>query len=239
LIHLLWEFPGQVNAEQLQIMLVPMQSRQYSIASGPEISADEIHLTVGLIADEVQGRMLRGGASNYLSRLVPDQTVRLYVVKNSSFRLPKNRDAPVIMVAAGTGIAPFRAFMQERMQQNGKGGNWLLFGNRHFERDFLYQAEWLKLVKSGTLDKLNIAFSRDSGVGDKYVQHVIASNAKAMHAWIEEGAYLYVCGSVRMGESVELALKQVIMKQGDKSEVDAMEYLSGLNREGRLNKELY
>jgi len=173
------------------------------------------------------------------TRLEEGQQVKVYVEKNANFRLPVDPNTPVIMVGPGTGIAPFRAFMQEREAQEAEGKNWLFFGNPHFTQDFLYQVEWQRFLSEGTLDKITLAFSRDQAE-KVYVQHRLLENGKEVWQWLEEGAHFYVCGdATHMAKDVNDALLSIIAEHGGKSAVDAEQYLNDLRRAKRYQKDVY
>lgn len=218
----------------------PLTPRLYSIASSQAEVDEEVHLTVAHVDYEAFGKRHQGGASSYLcERLEEGGDIAVYIEKNDHFRLPENPDTPVIMVGPGTGIAPFRAFMQERDAQGAEGKNWLFFGNPNFTQDFLYQVEWQGYVKSGLLDKITLAFSRDQK--EKiYVQHRLLENGKAVFEWLESGAHFYVCGdATHMAKDVEEALLAIIREHGGKSEEDAKAYLVAMRKAKRYQKDVY
>ena len=163
----------------------------------------------------------------------------MFVEENPRFRLPENPDTPVIMIGAGTGVAPFRAFMQQRAANGDSGKNWLIFGNQHFTQDFLYQTEWQGWAKDGLLNKYDFAWSRDQE--EKiYVQHKICEEAAELWQWLQQGAHIYVCGDAsRMAKDVEQALLDTIAEQGGLSADDADEYLDNLRQEGRYQRDVY
>ena len=168
-----------------------------------------------------------------------DTTADVFVTANKNFKLPENTDAPIIMVGPGTGIAPFRAFMQERKALNSKGKNWLFFGDQHFITDFLYQAEWQAYQKEGLLNKIDLAFSRDQKE-KVYVQDKMLANAKELYAWLESGAYFYVCGDAsRMAHDVDKALHQIVQEQAGLSEEEAAEYIKKIKTEKRYLRDVY
>lgn len=240
-VDVLKRFPTALSAEQLIGLLRPLTPRLYSIASAQSEVEEEVHLTVGVVRYPQEDGVVRSGAaSSYLAdRLEEGAEVRVFVEHNDNFRLPTNPDTPVIMVGPGTGIAPFRAFMQEREAQEAEGKNWLFFGNPHFTQDFLYQVEWQRYVKSGLLSKISLAFSRDQG--EKiYVQDRLRQEGRELYAWLEQGAHLYVCGDAnRMAKDVQEALLEVIAEHGRKSREEAEEYLSELRRAKRYQRDVY
>jgi len=181
-----------------------------------------------------------GVASTWLSnRLAEDGRASVFIDRNKNFKLPSDPDTPIIMVGPGTGIAPFRAFMQEREAKGHKGKNWLFFGDRNFETDFLYQREWLQWRKLGLLNRLDVAFSRD-GPEKVYVQHRIREAAPQVWAWLEEGAHFYVCGDANaMAPDVNEALMDVVMQEGKKGREQAQSYLRELTKAKRYQRDVY
>lgn len=240
IIDIVREHPAKVDAQVLADALRPLTPRLYSIASSQDEVEDEVHLTIAHVDYEAFGKRHQGGASGFLcERLEEGAEVEVYIEKNDNFRLPENPDTPVIMVGPGTGIAPFRAFMQERDAQGADGKNWLFFGNPNFTQDFLYQVEWQGYVKSGLVDKITLAFSRDQK--EKiYVQHRLIENGKDVFEWLEAGAHFYVCGdATHMAKDVEAALLSIIQQHGGKSEDDAKEYLVAMRKAKRYQKDVY
>jgi sulfite reductase (NADPH) flavoprotein alpha-component len=219
--------------------LRPLQPRLYSIASSLEIYPDEAHITVAPVRYNLHGETRSGVASGHLSdRAVADSVLPVYIQSNPHFRLPAG-DNPIIMIGAGTGVAPYRAFMQEREANGGSGRSWLFFGERNFRTDFLYQTEWQNWLKEGILTKMEVAFSRDSA--EKiYVQHRICEHAHDFYAWLEEGAYIYLCGDAeRMAPDVHDMLVTVIEEQASVQREEAEEYLRDLQRDGRYQRDVY
>lgn len=240
-VDVLKRFPSSLSADQLVKLLRPLTPRLYSIASAQSEVEEEVHLTVGVVRyPQEDGTVRSGGASSYLAdRLAEDAEVRVFVEHNDNFRLPANPDTPVIMVGPGTGIAPFRAFMQEREAQGAEGKNWLIFGNPHFTQDFLYQVEWQRYVKSGLLSKISLAFSRDQA-NKIYVQDRLREAGLELYQWLEAGAHFYVCGDAnQMAKDVQEALLEVISDHGHKSREEAEEYLSELRRAKRYQRDVY
>ncbi|HCT5131335.1 TPA: assimilatory sulfite reductase (NADPH) flavoprotein subunit [Aeromonas hydrophila] len=240
-VDVLKRFPTALTAEQLLGLLRPLTPRLYSIASSQSEVEEEVHLTVGVVRyPQEDGTVRSGAASSYLAdRLAEDAEVRVFVEHNDNFRLPSNPDTPVIMVGPGTGIAPFRAFLQEREAQGAEGNNWLFFGNPHFTQDFLYQLEWQRYVKSGLLSKISLAFSRDQAE-KVYVQHRLREAGQELYQWLEAGAHFYVCGDAnQMAKDVQEALLEVIAEHGHKSREEAEEYLSELRRAKRYQRDVY
>lgn len=240
-VDVLKRFPTALTAEQLVSLLRSLTPRLYSIASAQNEVEEEVHLTVGVVRyPQEDGTVRSGAASSYLAdRLIEDGEVRVFVEHNDNFRLPQNPDTPVIMVGPGTGIAPFRAFMQEREAQGAEGKNWLFFGNPHFTQDFLYQVEWQRYVKSGLLSKISLAFSRDQA-NKIYVQDRLREAGLELYQWLEAGAHFYVCGDANhMAKDVQEALLDVIAEHGQKSREEAEEYLSELRRAKRYQRDVY
>ena len=240
IVDVLHKFPAKLTAEQLVSLLRPLTPRLYSISSSPAEVGEEVHLTVGVVRFEHEGRARSGAASSFLAdRVEEDGAVRVFVEHNDNFRLPNDTTKPIIMVGSGTGVAPFRAFMQQRVADEANGKNWLIFGNPHFASDFLYQTEWQQFAKEGFLHKYDFAWSRDQ---EKkiYVQDKIRENSTALWQWLQEGAYFYVCGDAsKMAKDVEQALLKVITKEGNLSPDEAEDYLNELREEKRYQRDVY
>ena len=240
IVDVLHQFPAKLTAEQLVSLLRPLTPRLYSISSSPAEVGEEVHLTVGVVRFEHEGRARSGAASSFLAdRVEEDGAVRVVVEHNDNFRLPNDTTKPIIMVGSGTGVAPFRAFMQQRVADEANGKNWLIFGNPHFASDFLYQTEWQQFAKEGFLHKYDFAWSRDQ---EKkiYVQDKIRENSTALWQWLQEGAYFYVCGDAsKMAKDVEQALLEVIAKEGNLSPDEAEDYLNELREEKRYQRDVY
>ena len=230
-----------ITEENFISLLRRSSPRLYSIASSQTEVEDEVHLTVGAVMFENEAGQQRGGsASTFLShRLQEGEEVKVFIEDNHNFRLPANPETPIIMVGPGTGIAPFRAFMQEREASEAAGKNWLLFGDQTFNQDFLYQVEWQTHLKSGLLTKLDLAFSRDQAQ-KIYVQDRLKENAAEVFKWLQDGAHFYVCGDAnRMAKDVQTALIDIISKQGKLSLEDAEEYLTELRQAKRYQRDVY
>ncbi|MBY5921566.1 assimilatory sulfite reductase (NADPH) flavoprotein subunit [Ferrimonas balearica] len=240
LVDLVTRYPATPSAEQLVGLLRKLTPRLYSIASSQSEVEEEVHLTVALVADERDGEERLGTVSGALARrLAAGDEVKVYVEPNANFRLPEQDSTPVIMIGPGTGIAPFRAFMQERDARGAEGDNWLFFGNPTFTEDFLYQVEWQGYVKSGLLTRIDLAFSRDQS-HKIYVQDRIREQGAELFAWLERGAHLYLCGDAeRMAKDVEAALVAVIAEHGGHSEEAAQSYLTQLREAKRYQKDVY
>lgn len=241
IIDVIEHFPVKaIDAHTFTQALRKLPPRLYSIASSYQAAPDEVHLTVGIVRYETHGRARGGVTTTYLAdRVQPGDTVPIYVDRNKNFKLPHDNDTPIIMVGPGTGIAPFRAFLQEREERDAQGRNWLFFGDRRFRSDFLYQAELLNYRKKGLLDRLDVAFSRDQSE-KVYVQGRMRENAGDLYAWLQEGAHLYVCGDgERMAADVHRALLDIVRDHGGLDEEGAAEYLRDLQRAKRYQRDVY
>lgn len=240
IVDVVRQFPAQITAQQFVDTLRSMTPRLYSIASSQAEVEDEVHLTVALVEYESHGHTHQGGASSFLStRLEEGGEVNVFVEKNDNFRLPDDGNTPVIMIGPGTGIAPFRAFMQQREAEEASGENWLFFGNPNYTQDFLYQTEWQRFVKDGVVNKISLAFSRDQEQ-KVYVQHRMLEHGAELYQWLEQGAHLYVCGDANhMAKDVQDALVQIVIEHGEKSEEQAEQYVSDLRRAKRYQKDVY
>lgn len=240
IVDLLTDYPVKLTASQLVSILKPLQPRYYSIASSPNAYPGEIHLTVALVDYEQGGRNKRGTCTGFLSDVLEeDEHVPVFIESNPNFRLPANAATPIIMIGAGTGVAPYRAFVQERALNPGSGKSWLFFGNRHFETEFLYQTEWQQHLKSGALTRMDVAFSRD-GKKPVYVQHRLLEQAGDIYQWIEEGAHIYICGDMKkMAVDVQNALSTILRQEGGYNADEAHEYLNRMELEKRLQLDVY
>lgn len=232
--------PAQLDAEALIGLLRPLTPRLYSIASSQAEVESEVHVTVGVVRYEIEGRARAGGASSFLAdRVEEDGEVRVFIEHNDNFRLPANPETPVIMIGPGTGIAPFLAFMQQRAADGAQGKNWLFFGNPHFTEDFLYQVEWQSYVKEGLLTRIDLAWSRDQQQ-KIYVQDKLREQGAELWRWINDGAHIYVCGDAnRMAKDVEHTLLEVIAEYGAMDAEAADEFLSELRVERRYQRDVY
>ncbi|MFV0548201.1 MAG: NADPH-dependent assimilatory sulfite reductase flavoprotein subunit [Limnobaculum xujianqingii] len=232
--------PSSMDAQTLLTMLRPITPRLYSIASSQEEVGSEAHLTVDVVRYNVDGNARTGGASGYLAdRLEEEGDIAVFIEHNDNFRLPDDPSTPVVMIGPGTGIAPFRAFMQQREAIGAEGKNWLFFGNPHFTSDFLYQVEWQRYVKSGLLNRIDLAWSRDQQ-HKVYVQDKLRENGSELWQWIQDGAHLYVCGDAnRMAKDVERALLDVVSTHGAMDPEQADEFLSELRIDKRYQRDVY
>ncbi len=231
---------GAFSPAEFAALLKPLQHRAYSISSSPNAATSSVHLTIASVRYHADGRDRGGVCSTFLAdRVAQDGTAGIFVSQNKSFRLPADNDAPVIMVGPGTGIAPFRAFLQERRTRGAKGRNWLFFGDQHRESDFIYEDEMAEMSRDGLLTRLDLAFSRDQQ--EKiYVQTRMRENGKALYAWLEEGASFYVCGDAsRMARDVDSALADIIATHGGMTADRATDYIADLKREKRYLRDVY
>ncbi|KPN72262.1 assimilatory sulfite reductase (NADPH) flavoprotein subunit [Neisseria sp. 83E34] len=239
-VGVLAAYPHACDAQTLFGLFRAQTPRLYSIASSQEEVGEEVHLTVGVVRFDHHGNSYTGAASGWLgSRLEEGGSVRVFVEPNKLFRLPEDGNTPIIMIGAGTGIAPFRAFMQQREANGDSGKNWLVFGNQKFTDDFLYQAEWLQYRKAGLLTRADLAWSRQ-GKEKVYVQHKLAEAAAEVWAWLQQGAHVYVCGdATRMARDVENTLLGIIAAQGKMSSDDAEDYLNEMRENKRYQRDVY
>ncbi|MCL8208218.1 MAG: flavodoxin domain-containing protein [Actinomycetia bacterium] len=220
--------------------LAPLRPRQYSVASSLRYAPGEVHLTVRVVRYAAGGRRRSGVCSGYLAdRVRPGDRLRVFVEANRRFKLPPDPDAPVIMIGPGTGVAPFRAFLQEREATGARGPTWLFFGDRRFRTDFLYQTEWLRWLGEGVLTRMDVAFSRD-GPRKVYVQDRLREHARDVYAWLEAGAYVYVCGdAARMAPEVDRTLREIVASVRGGGPDAAEAYLRDLAAAGRLRRDVY
>ena len=240
-IDLLNDFPPEeLEPEDLYQILRKLPPREYSISSSYQSLPDEVHITVGAVRYNTHGRDRSGVCSvQFAERIQPGDTVPIYLKRNPNFKFPKNGDTPVIMIGPGTGIAPFRAHMQEREEYGYKGNTWLFFGDQHFTTDFLYQTEWQEWLKDGVLEKMNVAFSRDTDQ-KVYVQHRIAEHSKEFNEWLEKGASIYICGDEKnMAKDVHQAIRNVLVKEQNLTEEDAESYLKQMKKDKRYQRDVY
>jgi sulfite reductase (NADPH) flavoprotein alpha-component len=239
-IDLLEAFPHRLTGAQLAGLLRPLPPRSYSIASSRKAVEEEAHLLVAAVRYAAQGRARQGVASVDLAeRRRVGGTVDVFLRPNPHFRLPADPSRKVVMIGAGTGVAPFRGFMQERAATGAEGASWLIFGSRNYTHDFLYQLEWQDLLRRGVLSHLDVAFSRDQPE-KVYVQHRLWEQRRRLFAWIEEGAYLYVCGDAKaMAKDVHAALVRVIAAESGAADDAAAARLAHLEQERRYLRDVY
>ena len=234
------DFPADVPPQYFADFLRKMPARAYSIASSLAAHEDEVHLTVGAVRYNFRGRKKEGAASSFLAdRVAIGEKVKVFVEKNEFFKLPKDPSADIIMVGPGTGIAPFRAFVEERAETGATGKNWLFFGNPNFTTDFLYQTEWQQYLKKGVLDRLDLAFSRDQK-NKIYVQDRLLQKSKGIFERLQNGAYFYVCGDKnKMAGDVERTLIQIAVKEGGFSEEAATDFIKNLKKKRQYLEDVY
>ncbi|RUS42642.1 assimilatory sulfite reductase (NADPH) flavoprotein subunit [Cohnella sp. AR92] len=241
LLDLLKDYsPWTLAPGDLANLLRKLPPRLYSIASSLNSHPDEVHLTIRKVEYEAHGRDRKGVCSVYASeRLVPGDTLPIFIQQNPNFKPPVDPETPVIMIGPGTGVAPFRAFMEDREELGATGPSWLFYGDRHFVTDFLYQTDWQRMLKDGVLTKLDVAFSRDTDE-KVYVQHRMLENGEELYKWLQNGAHVYVCGDEKhMAHDVQSALLTIIGQYGNKSPEAAAQYLSELQEQGRYQRDVY
>lgn len=239
IIDVVTQFPADVSAEQFAAMLRPLSPRSYSISSSLEANPDEVHITVAAVRYNAFGSQHWGAASTHLAdRIAEGDTVSVFIEHNKRFRLPAD-DVPIVMIGPGTGVAPFRAFIEERVERRSKGDNWLFFGDRNVDSDFLYQLEWQRHLKQGNLQRINVAFSRDQPQ-KIYVQDRIREQGAELFRWLENGAAVYVCGDAKnMAGDVEEALLDVFVSHGGVDSAAALQKLRDLRAAGRYQRDVY
>ncbi len=240
IIDIVREYAAPVSAAEFAASLRTLMPRSYSIASSPLANPDEVHLTIASVNYQAFGTEHWGAASTMLAdRIAEGDKVSVFVEPNPRFRLPTDGQTPVIMIGPGTGVAPFRAFVEQRAELGATGKNWLFFGDRTFHSDFLYQLEWQRFLKRGILHRMDVAFSRDQA--DKvYVQHRIEEHAAEVWAWLQQGAAIYVCGDAKhMAGDVHDALINVLVSHGGYDADSAENYLKDLRRAGRYQRDVY
>ena len=240
IIDIVREYAAPVSAAEFAASLRKLMPRSYSIASSPLANPDEVHLTVASVNYQAFGTEHWGAASTMLAhRIAEGDKVSVFVEPNPRFRLPADGQTPVIMIGPGTGVAPFRAFVEQRAELGATGKNWLFFGDRTFHSDFMYQLEWQRFLKHGVLHRMDVAFSRDQA--DKvYVQHRIAERGAEVYGWLQQGAAIYVCGDAKhMAGDVHDALVNVLVSHGGHDTESAQTYLKDLRRAGRYQRDVY
>lgn len=241
LLDLVRDFgPWNVTAQQFVSILRKIPARLYSISSSFAANVDEVHVTIGAVRYEAHGREYKGVCSCYAAeRLEPGDKVSIFVQSNGNFKLPENPETPIIMIGPGTGVAPFRSFMQEREEQAAPGKSWMFFGDQHFVTDFLYQTEWQKWLKDGVLTQMDVAFSRDREE-KVYVQHRLLEHSKELYEWLKEGAVIYICGDKdKMARDVENAWIEIIEKESGQNREQAEAYLNELKQQKRYQRDVY
>ncbi|PLR91264.1 assimilatory sulfite reductase (NADPH) flavoprotein subunit [Bacillus halotolerans] len=232
--------PFSVTAQEFVSILRKMPARLYSIASSLSANPDEVHLTIGAVRYDAHGRERKGVCSILCAeRLQPGDTLPVYVQHNQNFKLPKDPETPIIMVGPGTGVAPFRSFMQEREETGAEGKAWMFFGDQHFVTDFLYQTEWQNWLKDGVLTKMDVAFSRDTEE-KVYVQHRMLEQSAELFEWLQEGAAVYICGDEKhMAHDVHNTLLDIIEKEGNMTREKAEIYLADMQQQKRYQRDVY
>ena len=245
LLDLVTDYPSKISTQDLVASLRPLISRQYSIASSEEIHEEEVHILIKPVAytKGEDDRKYLGVTSNWLKDKQLGDTIPVHIKSNNSFKLPESingkTDEKIIMIGAGTGVAPFRSFLYERENQGVKGNSWLFFGEQRFRSDFLYQTEWQKFLKDGTLEKMDVAFSRDQAE-KVYIQHKLLEEAASVYEWIEQGATLYICGDINnLAKDVHDTLIQIISEQSGKSLEDAETRLDDMKINKKYQRDVY
>lgn len=241
MVDLVTKYPAsELTADALSSIMRKLPPRLYSIASSPKAHTDEVHLTVGVVRYDANDRPRKGVCSTYLAdRIEEGEKADVFVTPNKSFKLPSDPNTPIIMIGPGTGIAPFRAFLEERQATGATGKNWLFFGDQHYLTDFLYQTELQSFLEDGVLTKLDVAFSRDQK-NKVYVQDRMRENAKELYAWLLEGASFYVCGDAsRMAHDVDQALHEIVAQEGGLSEEEAADFVKKLKAGKRYLRDVY
>lgn len=232
--------PFSWNAQQFIELLRKIPARLYSIASSQAANEEEVHLTIGKVSYDKDERKRLGVCSGQIAeRVEVGQKLPIYIHSNPNFKLPQNDATPIIMIGAGTGIAPFRSFIEERATREAQGKAWLFFGEQHFVTDFLYQTDWQRWLQEQALTNLTAAFSRDS---DRkiYVQHRLQEHAKELFEWIEQGAVIYVCGDEKtMAADVDQTIHAIIAEQGGKTAEQAVQYVNELKQQQRYQRDVY
>jgi sulfite reductase (NADPH) flavoprotein alpha-component len=226
--------------EEFVTKLRKLQPRLYSVASSLKAFPEQVHFIIATVRYESRGRKREGVASTYLAdRIDSTKPIPMFVHVAKGFRLPEENDKPIIMVGPGTGIAPFRAYLQERKAIGATGKNWLFFGEQRSKCDFFYREEFEALRNEGVLTRFDTAFSRDQA-HKIYVQHRLLENAKELYAWLQEGAHFFVCGDeARMAKDVDVALHQIIAKEGCLTPEAAAAYVETLRKEKRYKRDVY
>jgi len=239
-LDLISVLPAPFSVPELLPLLRKLAPRLYSISSSPKAHPGEVHLTVSAVRYESLGRRRKGVASTFLADRVGEAgAVSVFLQPAPGFKLPTHGDTPIIMVGPGTGIAPFRAFLEERQSTGAKGKNWLFFGEQKRTTDFLYEEQLGAWLKDGHLQRLELAFSRDQAE-KVYVQNRMLENATELWSWLETGAHVYVCGdAVRMANDVDAALHRVVETAGGKTAEEAKGYITTLKSERRYQRDVY
>ncbi|WP_062357801.1 assimilatory sulfite reductase (NADPH) flavoprotein subunit [Pseudoxanthomonas mexicana] len=238
LVDVLRRWPAGWSAQELVAALRPLAPRLYSIASSRKRVGEEAHLTVDVLGYDAFGHAHGGAASGFLAAREEGDQVPVYIEANERFRVPADGSRDIMMIGPGTGVAPFRGFVQERAETGARGRNWLLFGAPHFNHGFFYQSEWQDALRNGELHRLDLAFSRDQA-RKIYVQDRLRERGRDVYDWLQNGAHLYVCGAIAMGKDVHAALQAIVVEHGGLDEDAAREYLVDLQTEGRYGRDVY
>lgn len=240
LTDLLHEFPLTISAEEFVKILKPLQPRLYSISSSPKANPDEVHITVSTVRYSHNGHSRKGVCSAFLADQVkPDTEIPIFVQKSTHFRPPADPDAPMIMVGPGTGVGPFRGFLQDRQAMGAKGKNWLIFGEQRAEYDFYFKEELEAMQKEGFLQRLDTAFSRDQKQ-KIYVQTRMLEHGAELWDWLKEGAYFFICGDAsRMAKEVDSTLKKIVQEHGGMSADEAKAYVNEMLQSKRYARDVY
>ena len=239
LVDVLQSWPAEWSAGELVAALRPLAPRLYSIASSQAAVGSEAHLTVDHVHYPAPGGRRWGAASHFIAEAAEGDSLPVFIAPNERFRLPRDGSRDIVMIGPGTGVAPYRGFVQERAATGASGRSWLLFGNPHARHDFLYQVEWQQTLAAGQLQRLDLAFSRDQAE-KVYVQHKLREHGRDLFDWLEGGAHLYVCGDAsRMARDVETALLEVIAAHGGRDRDSARDYLGTLQQQGRYARDVY
>jgi sulfite reductase (NADPH) flavoprotein alpha-component len=232
-------YPAEWTPEALVSTLRPVAGRVYSIASSPAAVGDEAHLTVAVVGSDTDRKLLAGAASHFVVNTPTDSNVQVWIERNDRFRVPVDGARDIIMIGPGTGVAPFRGFLQEREATGATGRNWLFYGGRSLYHDFLYQLEWQQALKRKSLHRVDVAFSRDQAQ-KIYVQHRLKEAGKELFSWLSNGAYLYVCGDASaMAPDVNAALLAIVAEQGGMDADDAQAWVADLTADGRYLRDVY
>jgi sulfite reductase (NADPH) flavoprotein alpha-component len=240
LVDLFETYPEKLKPEQIYQLLRPLPGRLYSVASSFAAHPGEAHLLVGAVRWDSHGKKRRGVASTYLAdRRKMGDPVRIYVKPNRHFRLPEDPARPIIMIGAGTGVAPYRAFVEERIEQGAAGKSWLVFGERNYTYDFLYQLEWQEYLASGALSRIDVAFSRDQP--EKiYVQQRLWEHRAEILKWVEDGAHIYLCGDEKgVGRDVDVMLGRILADAAEGDDEAGRAKLKELTKAGRYQRDVY
>jgi len=233
------KYPAEWTAEALVAALRPVTGRVYSIASSPAMVGDEAHLTVAVVGSDTDRKLLAGAASHYVVNTPAESNVQVWIERNDRFRVPADGARDIIMIGPGTGVAPFRGFLQEREATGATGRNWLFYGGRSLYHDFLYQLEWQQALKRKALHRVDVAFSRDQAQ-KIYVQHRLKEAGKELYSWLSNGAYLYVCGdATAMAPDVHAALLEIVAQHGAMDADDAQAWVADLTADGRYLRDVY